>query len=203
MEQISRIYKDSLQNKHIADEYYESRQLQNKTSGYLHNFTHNNIQYQNQIIIPIYDTTNNLVSLETRSLTQKEHFKLKSSQAYYPIYNIHNAIKNTEYVVITEGIFDCDSLLQYGINAVSTTTASVTKPVLHLLAIFDLIIVVFDTDDVGIRQTKEILKFYQTYYPHINTDTICYWDKDINQALINGNMENIVAQIKEIVRNNK
>lgn len=124
--------------------------------------------------------------MEIRSTVEKTHTKVNSKEAKFPIYNIHNALDNISYVVLTEGVFDAETLIQNGVNCVAGLRASISDGVLHLLSVFNKIYLALDNDTVGTRQTKRILKFYRDCYPDIDVDVLEYGYKDLNEILISG-----------------
>lgn len=166
------------------------------------------------ILYPIRNSTSQLTMIGVRSLTTSQH-KLRHNKITdqrttppltYTLYNIHNILNpigtqqtkhtqsNHNYIIITEGVFDALSLIPTFPNTISTLTASLPKTTLHLLSYFPNIILALDNDNIGIEQTKNIISFYNEYYPHINITTISPdipdKHKDINETLIQSYLNN-------------
>lgn len=172
----------------------------------------NNTQtVSDSLIYPIYTTTNKLTMLGLRSLNNSSNHKLRHNKIVdktqptqtYSLYNIQNINLTLPYIILTEGIFDTLSLTSTYPNTIATLTASIPKPTLHLLSYFPNIILALDNDNIGIEQTQQILKFYNTYYPHINITTISteipQQYKDINETLIQSEraFKHIINSIKQ------
>ena len=174
------IYNASLQNKTIADDYFKQRHLINHQAGFIYDY--GNIK--NSIIYPVFNATNILIALECRDIYEKRFIKLKAHQQGLMLYNINNAILNRNYVIITEGIFDAESLIQNDFSAIAILRATLSQPAMHLLTYFNVIYLALDNDEVGIEKTKMILEFYKRYYPNHNIQVIEYYGKDINESLI-------------------
>lgn len=199
MRTIQDIYSESLANKAIADEYCKSRGIENKDFGFYKFLQHNNRVMSEVIIIPVRDAKGNLVMLELRSIRFKEHYKLVKDPSYH-IYNIENAIRNPRYVIITEGVFDAETLIQRGYNAVATLTASIPTATKHILTAFDNIILAYDNDSAGIRSMKDLIEFYRGNYPETNYDVLEYEGKDINDAVHKGCIDQVTTDLDGIIQ---
>lgn len=171
----------------------------------------NNTQtISDSLTYPIYTTTNKLTMLGLRSLNNISN-KLRHNKIVdktqptqtYTLYNINNIDLTKPYIILTEGIFDTLSLSPTYPNTISTLTASIPKPTLHLLSYFPNIILALDNDNIGIEQTQQIIQFYNKHYPHTNITTIStdipQQYKDINETLIQSKQDfnNIVETIKQ------
>ena len=152
---IEQIYKDSLELSLVADSYCKSRGINNTGFGYYKFLKYNNRLMCDVTVIPIRDATGKIVMLEVRSTKFKEHYKLVKDPSYH-IYNIENAVNNLNYVIVTEGVFDAETLIQRGYNAVATLTASIPTATKHILTAFDNIILAYDNDSAGIKARKEL-----------------------------------------------
>lgn len=188
---IREVYKLSLLDKKIASNYLNRRKLKNsaiKPFGYISKFTAKDIIIIDSIVLPILDLELKLVGLECRSLKDEgttRYNKLFSDDLSVPVYGLRNPNFTSEYVFITEGIFDCESILQLGFNAITGLRASPPKLVLHFIALFyDKIIIAFDNDLAGIRNAKKIIAFYDKHYPSIEMEVLEYKGSDINDAKI-------------------
>lgn len=187
---IQKLYTESLKDQETSTQYLQTRKLTNpNTIGTLFN------KGKAHITIPIYNTLQELIALELRDINTKQYIKLTDNDYNgYMIYNIQNAIKEQDYVILTEGVFDAMSLIQSGINAISGLRASVPEAILHFLPFWDKIYIAFDNDDVGNEQTNKITSFIKKHYDRI-VIPIDYYSHDINDALINNEMKYIKEQI--------
>lgn len=195
---IDQIYQDSLQLSYVADSYCKSRGLANRGFGYLKFLQHNNRIISEVIVIPVRDAVGKLVMLELRSIKFKEHIKLVKDSSYH-IYNIENAIKNPSYVILTEGVWDAEALIQRGYNAVATLSASIPATAKHAMTIFNNIIIAYDNDGAGVRSARDLFKFYRESYKDTGVDVLEYSEKDINEALVQGNINEVTSGIDQIL----
>lgn len=197
---LNKLYNDSLLYLHIAKDYAYTRGIHNLECGYLPLLTHNAQTYRDMLIIPIRDSVNEIVALECRSITHKEHLKITSKQTPYMLYNIHNALKSLDYVILCEGVFDCASLTQLGFNAVATLGANTTAIQKHALAVFKNIFIALDNDKVGIKASNDLIRFYSQFY-NVNAEILEYQGKDLNEAFLSDSKklsQSIQSQISEV-----
>lgn len=189
---IDKLYEESLENTERANEYLRGRGLNSRQDiGYTL------YRHKECVVIPIHNSVKELVSLEIREIYNKQYYKsVRPGYSGYLLYGIDNATENTEYVVVCEGVFDSLSLIQNGINSISSLRASVTESVLNLLTLWERIYIAFDNDSVGRDKTERILDFYDRNYPSQEISVIDYYSKDINDALLSGEIRDIVKQIK-------
>lgn len=195
---IQSIYNDSLELKHIADAYCKARGIENPDFGYLKFLQFNNRVMCEVIVIPVRDAKGKIVMLELRSVKFKEHYKLVDDPSYH-IYNIQNAIHNTNYVVLTEGVFDAETIIQRGYNAVSTLSASIPATARHMLTAFDHIIIAFDNDGAGVRASRELVDFMRQNYPESSPEVLEYGDKDLNESLASGGIDLATKELDTIL----
>lgn len=194
--QLIKLYEKSLIDTITSTDYLLSRKL-NQPSIICGTLFQNGKTY---IAIPVYSSLSEITSLVLRNIDNKEYLNLLNTDYQgYAIYNIQEAINHIEYVVVTEGIFDAMTLIQEGINAISVLRATYQEAINHSLPLWDNIIFALDNDETGREQTKKNIKFLAKHYPNVKTHTLDFYDKDINEALINGNIKDIVEQIKSIV----
>lgn len=195
---IEQIYKDSLEMGFVADSYCKSRGINNMGFGYCKFLKYNNRLLCEVIVIPVRDATGKLVMLEVRSTKFKEHYKLVKDPSYH-IYNIENAINNLNYVIVTEGVFDAETLIQRGYNAVATLTASIPTATKHILTAFDNVIFAYDNDSAGVKAMKELVSFYNDNYPDTNIDIAEYEGKDLNDAVHKGLIDEATKELDSIL----
>lgn len=87
--------------------------------------------FRERIIFPVYDIKKKIVTITSRAISKDAHIKhLHLSGEIRNFYN-EPAITNS-IVIITEGIFDCLSLLQSGFNAVAVFGTGGIKPEMAL-----------------------------------------------------------------------
>lgn len=197
---LNKIYKDSLLYLNIAKDYANTRGINQMECGYLPILTHNAQTYTDMLLIPIRDSLKEIVALECRSITRKEHLKISTKQTHYMLYNIHNALSNLDYVIVCEGVFDCVSLTQLGFNAVATLGANTTTIQKHALSVFKNIFIALDNDKVGIKSSNDLVRFYSQFYD-VNAELLKYQGKDLNEALLNDSqklLQSIQQQLNEI-----
>lgn len=196
---LQEIYTESLRNKEVADIYCKSRGIENPDFGYLKFLQCQNRIIVEVIVIPIRDAIGNIVMLELRSTKFKEHYKITDGDSYH-LYNIQKAINNTDYVIITEGVFDAETLIQQGFNVIATMTASVPTATKHILTIFDKVILAYDNDSTGIKAMKELLEFYKENYEDNEIDILEYEGKDLNECLAKGALDYAVKEANAMVK---
>lgn len=189
LKEIRHIYKLSLKNKEIVHKYLRSRKLKDSVIlpfGYISLYQGENFKIVDSIVLPIVNLNMKVMGLECRSLKSEgavRYNKLFADELDIPIYGLRNPYFTSEYVIITEGILDCESLLQLEYNCVSGLRASLPNILLHYLALFfDRIIIAFDNDRAGRSNTERIINFYAKHYKDIETDVLDYRGKDINKA---------------------
>jgi transcription elongation factor Elf1 len=116
----------------IAKEYLEKRLLNPEKFYFAHKFkewtntqkqTFNKISYEeSRIIIPLYDSDNNFIGFQGRSLTTNsvKYITVMLSENAPKIYGL-NTIKRDETIYVTEGPFDstfiCNSIAMCGADA--------------------------------------------------------------------------------------
>lgn len=190
---IEKLYRHSIENRdtELIDSYLESRHLKPNTEIGSRFYKGNTY-----LTIPIYNSKSQLIAIEQRDIIQKQYIKTPlPDYKGYLIYNIQNAIHNLDYIVLTEGIFDCMALTQNNINSISGLRASIPEGMIHLLTLWNRIVVAYDNDEVGREQTKRISDYLYKYYSK-EVITLDYYSHDINDALISGELPDIIDQIK-------
>jgi len=91
--------------------------------------------YQGSLIVPIY-FEQKLVAFFSRDFTgisESPKRYNKEAPSKYIFFNYDEAIKNPEYVVVTEGIFDALKLIRYGYNAIACLGTNLSFEKTHLL----------------------------------------------------------------------
>lgn len=114
-----------------------------------------------------------------REMARKQFYKMLDNIKYPVLYNIDNALKDTSFVILTESIYDCQSIIQsLGINnVISTLTASLkTDQLISIMTFFDKIYCYFDNDNSGIGAYDKVVAFRDEYYP----------DKEVELVLVKG-----------------
>jgi len=187
---IEKIYNLSISssNKKKASRYIKGqRGLRNTNIGYILN--EQDYKIHNSLVIPLHNIFGKVAGVELRSLDEEQvrYNKLYSNKLYIPLYGFPNKHTTSNYVILTEGVFDTLSLIELGYNSVTGLRASVSSLVLHYMAIFfDKIIIAFDNDSAGRNGTKKIYDFYNKYYSDIEIDIL-----DIDYSLFDVNTKDI------------
>ena len=136
-----------------------------------------------------------------REMARKQFYRMLDNVKYPVLYNIDNALKDTSFVILTESIYDCQSIIQsLGINnVVSKLTASLkTDQLISLFAIFSKIYCYFDNDNSGIGAYDKLTSFRDEYYPDKEVELILLKGaKDANEYLTKYGKDKLA---KEIVR---
>ena len=205
LKEIRKIYKLSLSNPIIVNSYLKGRKLSNskiKKFGYISRYKGENFKIVDSIVIPILDLNLNVMGLECRSMKSEgtvRYNKLFADELDIPIYGLRNPNFTSSYVLLTEGVFDCESLLQLGYNSVSGLRASTPNIVLHYMALFfDKIILAFDNDKAGKDNALRIIKFYNKHYPDIETDVLDFKGSDINKSK-QSFIKSLKISLKEVI----
>lgn len=203
-ETLEDIYKESLLNKEIADGYLKiERQIPNTNIGYL--FNHKIDGYatvHTSIVIPIYSPDGTIGMLEFRNLTNGVYNKLVADDYKQLLYfNNPTKIGTHDACIFTEAVIDAKTIESYeieDIDVISSTRASVSKQVLHMIAlVYNYIYIAFDNDEAGKENTDRIIKFYEKHYPDIEVDVIDYLGKDINKFHTDNGMRYCKRVIEE------
>jgi len=191
LKELRKIYSLSLKNKDIAEVYLKKRKLLNssiKPFGYISKYQGENFKILDSIIIPILDLDMKITGLECRSLKSEgaiRYNKLFAEEMSVPYYGLRNRNFTSDYVILTEGVMDTESLIQLGYNSVSGLRASLPNILLHYLAIyFDRIILAFDNDKAGKANAERVISFYHKHYKDIEMDVLDFKGKDLNEAKI-------------------
>lgn len=183
--------------KTFADDYLKSRGVSDDRVGYIDFIKLKKFNIQESILIPSFNVEGDLISLDVRSVSGKTFHKISSKKMISNIYNIDRAIDNPSYCVVTESAIDCMSFLSRGINSVATLSASIQSMQMHLLSLFDNIILCFDNDEAGVENAKRALKFFYENY-NKTVEVVDYYSKDPNEAL-NKNPKEFDDIIEQIV----
>ena len=143
-----------------------------------------------RFLIPVYDISNNLVSLIGYRDDKRKYITLAtpffSKEVMY--FNFRQAydLSWKEYdglVFLVEGIFDCLSLRSINLPAIATMGSTVSKTKGELLKLFKKVIAIPDDDETG----KKALNRYSRYGWHVPDNTTFIKFKGGYQVF-NGNM---------------
>lgn len=146
----------------------------------------------NRIVFPIYDELGNIKGIETRGLdktilsnirseyinTTKEGIqqlpdstirykkfyltKSKHTACFFGMPSALKSIWDTKYVFLTEGIFDCLSLMKIYPNCVSSMTANINEYQINWLKRYtNKLIFLFDTDKKGKDSVGKLKEKYE------------------------------------------
>lgn len=141
-----------------------------------------------------------------RDNSDRRYYKITSGNLRYPlIYNLDNALKDKTFVILTEGVFDCETIQQTLEipNVISFLSASITQEQLVCLGLFTHVYTLFDNDNAGVNAVKRVSNFLKKYYPDIEMDVIEFIGaKDINEYLLKYGAEKtkqlIINQVDEL-----
>ncbi|HDD64613.1 MAG TPA: DNA primase [Firmicutes bacterium] len=125
--------------------------------------------FKNRIIFPIHDIGGNIVGFGARGIEEyqvpkylntAENLVFNKSRTLYGIYFAKEKIKEEGYAIIVEGYFDVLKLMKNGIeNVVAPLGTSLTDGHLKILKrITDKILLIFDSDEPGIRAASRNLE---------------------------------------------
>lgn len=117
-----------------------------------------------------------------REIQNKQFYKIMDAYRYPFLYNQTSTYNET--VIVCEGAFDAEAIIQSGHNNVIATLGTVTQEVLLSLSIYKHIITMFDNDDTGYNNHKKLETFIQEANLDIELDIIDYRGaKDPNEYL--------------------
>lgn len=196
---IKALWQESLQYRKEADEYLSSRKLQSEDIGYLPYLKQGKYSLSSCVVIPVFSVNGVLDMLELRSIRDKQYLKLyRDNEGSIPIWNIHKTFKQKK-VVITEGIFNAMSFNALGldIQAIATLRASISNAHLYYLAyLYDEILVAYDNDDAGNKNTERLTRFYSKEYPDISVSRLDFLYNDLNEFLIRKGANTMVRYLE-------
>lgn len=153
------------------------------------------------VVFPIYDEMFNQIYYTMRAIVpmpQKSLFPASTIETYGKsdvLFNIHRAIQNQSSVYLTEGVFDCLSMLSIGVNAVASLgkTLSANQIAIFKACNFSNIVICYDGSAI-----KDSIKTADKLSDHFKNVFICrlpIGDKDDpNDLLLTGQLKSIVKQ---------
>jgi len=174
-----------------------------------------------RIIFPIYDELESIKGIETRALDQKsmsvllpqyihllKDSNLFSNEIRYKKFYLNRSkysacffgvpytledIWKEKTIFLTEGIFDCLSLLKIYPNCISSLTANLNKlQAMWLRRYAKKVILIFDMDEKGQESIEKIKNFLGK---DLNLYSIPLKNKDINETIL----KNGVKELKLII----
>lgn len=124
-----------------------------------------------------------------RDQKSKQYYRFIDENLKYPLmYNLDEALKDLDYVILAEGVYDSEAVKQsLGINNVMATLgASIKQEHLITLSMFNTIFTCFDNDEAGTRAHSVIYDFFDKYKPTVDVKYIELPSrhKDVNDFLI-------------------
>ncbi len=137
-------------------------------------------RFRNRLIFPIIDQRGQIVGFGGRALAndpakylnspESDHFK--KGELLYALNNCKEFIKESGYIIVTEGYMDVVALSIAGVNnAVATLGTAMTEKHAELLARYtNHIVLCYDSDNAGI---KAALNAVDTLGKHIPTVRVC------------------------------
>jgi len=115
--------------------------------------------YQDRLIIPYFNSKGEMFYFQARSLTGKEPKYLnaknyKSSHVLYPF-----QYDSEQPLYITEGVFDCLSLRNLGLNATTTLSCNCSTEQMEQLKTYPgPLVVAYDNDEAGMKGTRQFMR---------------------------------------------
>lgn len=135
----------------------------------------------------------------TRIINKKgnnDKFKISGTE---PLFN-SSCILDKDIIWVTEGQFDCLSLLQCGVASISTNSANKYNTFIQYIEannITDKVFVVaYDNDDTGLKYAKELMALLKEKGLH-TLQYIPTGGKDINEMLVNCK-EQLIKDIQKV-----
>lgn len=119
--------------------------------GSLSNY-HKSFLSKNGAVLAIFNTLNNKpISVVFRSLSEKDFLDYSLIYSLYGFDMLDESFKYGDYLVITEGLYDADTLRQLYPNVLATLTSNITIMQADILkTMTDRFIIAFDADNAGI-----------------------------------------------------
>ena len=135
----------------------------------------------------------------TRLIAPKGEYNKIKLPGQTPLFN-GGCIKNNSIVWVTEGQFDCLSLLQCGVASVSTDSANNYNSLLNFVKSNNItnkvFIVAYDNDDPGLKGADKLIQLLKEQGLH-TVQYIPTGGKDINEMLVNCK-EQLLQDIKKV-----
>jgi len=155
-------------------------------------------RFRNRVIFPIYNEKNNVIGFGGRTLTNEDAKYINSPETLifskgfnlYALNYAKDAIKNLDYVILTEGYLDVITAHQHGLtNTVATLGTALTKEQARLLAKYTnskKICLCLDTDAAGQKAAERTFKISQEISKFVTLDLRVVSDlisKDLDESL--------------------
>jgi len=133
-----------------------------------------------------YDPTG-IKQLNSASKKSKEPLKYKQSvvEGELAVYGLHTYDKDSKYLFLVEGVFDCKMLHQAGLPAIATLSNDPKPLQSWLRTLPQILVVISDNDDGG----KKLRKFGDIVF-------ICEGAKDLNDMTID-QLDRFLAGVKK------
>jgi hypothetical protein len=194
----SNLAMDYLKNRNITKEHINYYDLQYSTMG----------KFAYRIILPVYDYAKNLIYYQGRhifnGIPKTLNPKIDKSGA---IFNYNNISKDKDYLIITEGGFDCMTV--FDSNCIALFGKELTDKQLHKIKLLNWIkrvVIMLDGDawEFSLKMAKKLKKFsynigliklddddpnelgHKEVWNRINNNIIEFNDKMLIKETING-----------------
>jgi len=120
------------------------------------------VKFKDRVVVPVYNVNGELEWYEGRMITdgKPKYYRSKGVERNRNLFNINEAIKNKDYVILVEGIFDTIRLVEYGYNSVCSFGIHVSMEQLIQLHHFDLVYLCYDGDKAGRRALSNFRQQY-------------------------------------------
>lgn len=184
---IESLVKESHKHLDQAEEYLATRSLLPfKGIGFAPAFDLEDNLATNAFTIEIRDPQGALVLVDAKDIHTGTYSKyIVGDLIRIPTYNVDSIV---DYRVITEGVFNAESINQ-NISicpASATLRASINTRMFHWLA-FSVrkgLIFSFDNDRAGVDNAKSAIKFIKEFYPELRVHVLDHPFNDLNEFLI-------------------
>lgn len=154
------------------------------------------------VVFPIYDENYTPVYHTMRAITknvyQKSLFPSSTPETFGKsdvLFNIHRAAQHSNTVYITEGVFDCLSMLSVGFNAVASLGKSLSDNQISILKACNFMNVVVCYDGTAIKDSIKIADKLTNHFKNVFICELpCGDSDDPNDLLISGLLKPVVTQ---------
>lgn len=170
--------------KKVAEDYLYYRKIDNKTLMFCKSG-----KYANRIIIPYFGKNNELIYWNGRDVTDKNFLRYRGPDKIESGYGKSDVLyvsdwTNTDRLYITEGEFDCLSLIKSGLNSCACGGKELSLKQFELLKSFPEITLAFDADDAGKKALIKLARdFTRQGFKNVNYIIPSIKYKDWNKML--------------------
>lgn len=135
-------------------------------------------------LVILNEMNEKVISCVFRRLDRKEFFDFSVYSCPYGWDLIEEDFRFGKPLLISEGIYDCDSIRHIFKNSMSVLTSNITIMYAEILcSVTDWFIICFDNDDAGKSGIESAIKRFKSINPKIRVDVINMYglDKDLGE----------------------